>query len=356
MVIATATDLTTISPGELEQILLSHERYLANTKGGRRAVLPSSQLSGVKLANRNLSQADLSGSVFLGADISFAKLIRTNLYCCDLHNVDARYADFSHSDMRGVALNGSNLSRARLDHVDFRSGRLIRNGLWGSEAGGKRKASAPAVDFSYTSLCGASFQGADLANADFTGAIINGTHFKDADLTNAVFNGAVLIDVDLSEMDIPETALKDCVLPPSIEALAAKPQLVVKLNLHQRWIDTDARAGICGVFDGEDLRPVADCIGKFKLTAISARRVTAPGLDFSCTELQGANFEGADLRGASFEGADLRGVKLRGARLNHAKFLGADLRPLELRSGGLLECDLAGADISDKQLDEAIRR
>jgi uncharacterized protein YjbI with pentapeptide repeats len=101
---------------------------------------------------------------------------------------------------------------------------------------------------------------------------------------------------------------------------------------------------MCAVLDGEDLRPLGSSIGKYKLTAISAKRVVAAGVDFSCTELQGANFEGADLRGAIF----------RNARLHHAKFIGADLRPLALRLGGVQPCDFTGADLSDEQKADAV--
>jgi uncharacterized protein YjbI with pentapeptide repeats len=77
-------------------------------------------------------------------------------------------------------------------------------------------------------------------------------------------------------------------------------------------------------------------------------------VDFSCTELQGANFDNADLRGASFEGSDLRGVRFHGALLHHAKFLGADMRPLLLKTGEPLSCDLTGAEFTADQRAEAI--
>ena len=95
-------------------------------------------------------------------------------------------------------------------------------------------------------------------------------------------------------------------------------------------------------------------IGKYKLTALSAKRVIAAGVDFSCTELQGANFEGADLRGASFEGTDLRGVRFKNALLHHAKFLGADMRSLQMKSGETLPCDLSDTAFSAAQRSEAV--
>ena len=106
--------------------------------------------------------------------------------------------------------------------------------------------------------------------------------------------------------------------------------------------------------DGEDLRPMPAAIGKFPLTAISAKGAIAVGMDFSGTQLQGADFEGADLRGTSFEGADLRGAGFRGANLAHTKFMGADLTSLKLATGGTKPCQFAGATVTEEQLAEAI--
>lgn len=345
---------TALSRDELERVLRGHELFIQHPAKGTRAVLVSQRLTGVDLSNRLLQKADLSGSTLSRANMKFINLSGATLYCCELHNVDGRYGNFCSADMRGVTLNGSNLSHARLDGADFRAGRLLKSSDTGVGAVIDRNGSASGVDFSYCSLNGATFEGADLKGADFTGAIIVGTKFKSARMENATFTRAILTDVDLADLALPASVFKDCLMPPSRQAIEAKPQLMFRLNAHQRWIDSDARMGACAVIDGADLRPLADVMGKFKLTAVSARGVIAPGVDFSCTELQGANFENADLRGASFEGSDLRGVKFHNALLHHAKFLGADMRPLRLKTGDLLPCDLAGAEFTADQRAEAI--
>ncbi|MDE2163255.1 MAG: pentapeptide repeat-containing protein [Alphaproteobacteria bacterium] len=339
---------------ELEATIRAHELFIANKSGGRRAKFFTRNLAGADLSNRTLSEADFSGAVLYGANLRFADLRRANMYCADLRNVDGRCSNFSHADMRGATLNGSNLSQAILDHADFRGGRLARQGLWGKEEVIDRNGAASGVNFSFCSLRGASFEGANLSGANFSGAVIQATKFKGARLGDATFEGAVLTEVDMSELAVPASALKNCVLPPSPEVLAEAPHLLAKLQAHQRWVDTDARAGTSAIFDGKDLRPLADVIGRFKLTAIAARRVIAVGVDFSCTELQGADFEGADLRGASFESADLRGANFRNACLHHAKFIATDLRTLQLHGGGLRPCDFTGAALSDGQIADAI--
>jgi len=345
---------STLSPDDLARMLLAHKAFLSNARHGKRAVLQSHYLGRSDLSNCLLSGADFSGTILTASLLKFANLSGAILYCCEMCNVDARYANFSQADMRGVTLNGSNLSHARLDKVDFRSGRMLQRGNGGPDAVIDRNGSAAGVDFSYCSLNGATFEGADLKDANFTGAMIFGTKFKGARMAGVTLTGAILTDVDIAEMHLPSEAFKDCVLPPSRQAYDARQQIIFRLTAHQNWVESDARRGTCAVLDDADLRPVAAMIGKYRLTAISAKRVIAAGVDFSCTELQGANFEGADLRGASFEGADLRGVRLKGALLHHAKFIGADMRPLQLKSGEVLPCELADTAFSATQRAEAV--
>lgn len=339
------------SPAELEEVLQSHAAHVAHLRGGKRASLTLCDLRGAALAHRVLSGAELSGVVLEGADLGYAEFVGATLYCADLRRVKAQYCDFTHADLRGSTLNGSNLSRARLDYADFRPGRLVEHGQ--AEVI-DRCGSAANVDFSDCSLRGASFEGAFLQGANFSRAIIHATRFKNARLADAIFEGAVLSQVRLEELNLPESVLRTCVLaPPVLESVATRRRLTAALDAHQRWIASDGRDGACAVLDDEDLRPLARMLGKYKLTAVSARRVIAVGMDFAGQELQGAVLEEADLRGANFEGADLRGVRFRGAQLHHAKLKRADLRSLYLRSGERLDVDFFRAAITDEQLAEA---
>jgi uncharacterized protein YjbI with pentapeptide repeats len=345
--------LNTLNPDELDHILMEHKAFLANARRGRRATLISRFLAQADLSNCMLAKADLSGATLTASNLKFSNFSEATLYCCEMCDVDARHTNFAKADMRGVILNGSNLSHARLDGVDFRSGRLLKNNA-GVEAVIDRNGSATGVDFSYCSLYGATFEGANLRGADFTGAMIVGTKFKGAQMSGVILKDAILTDIDIEEMQLPPEAFKDCILPPTSEAIAARSQILFRLSSHQHWIESDAQRGSFAVLDGMDLRPVAAQIGKYKLTAISAKGVVAAGVDFSCTELQGANFEGGDLRGASFEGADLRGVRFKGAQLHHARFLGADMRPLVLKSGEILDTDISETAFSAAQRAEAV--
>lgn len=351
---APGCELNALALTEIELAMSRHEAFVRDPRDGQRASLLSRHLTGLDLSNRLLAGADLSGSNLSRTSLKFANLARAVLYCCEMSQVDGRYANFLGADMRGVTLSGSNLSHACLDKADFRAGRLLKSDSGGKDVIVDRAGVANGVDFSYCSLNGTSFEGADLAGANFTGAVIVGTRFKGAKLAGAVLNGAILTDVDLNEIALPREALRNCVLPPSESALEAKNSILFRLKSHQVWVESDGRRGSVAELDDADLRPLAAIIGKFKLTALSARRAIAAGVDFSCTELQGANFEGADLRGASFEGADLRGTRFKGALLHHAKFLGADMRALELKNGGEMACDLSDTEFSSDQRAEAV--
>lgn len=347
-------DAKPLSQDELETILNAHQAYLQNTRRGKRALLREMDLTRLNLSNRILAQADLTGSNLSHSCLKFINLASAVMYCCELAGIDGRYANFNGADMRGVVLSGSNLSHARLDKVDFRAGAMTKTGGNGTSAVIDRSGAAQGVDFTCCSLNGANFDGADLKGADFSGAVIVGTSFKGARMTGVKFRGAILTAVDLSMTGLPPEAFEGAILPPGEAALAQRSAILFQLKSHHGWVESDGRRGMPAVLDGFDLRPVAADIGKFRLTALSAKNVIAAGLDFSCTELQGANFEGADLRGASFEGADLRGTRFSGSLLRHAKFLGADMRPLELKTGGVLACDLNGTDFSLEQRAEAV--
>jgi uncharacterized protein YjbI with pentapeptide repeats len=338
---------------DLEKILWSHSAFVSRVVGGRRAQLKSCDLRGANLAGRVLSDADLSGSVLAGANLRLAEFVGANLYCCDLRGADGSYANFSHADLRGAILSGCNLAHARLNCADCRPGRMLQSGESGlQDVIDPQVASA---SFSHSFLSDVDFENARLEGADFSGAIIEASRFKGASLKNAVFQDAVLSGVDLAEMHLPEAALKTCIVAPSAHSVSARSHQLEKLKLHQRWIETDGHENAAAVFDGEDLRPLADVVRTAKLTAISAKGAIGVVMDFSGCELQGANFENADLRGANFENADLRGVRFHNARLDHARFEGADLRPLRLHSGDYLASDFAGADLAEDQLETAIR-
>ena len=131
-----------ISKEELKEILKKHEMWLKDEKGGERADLSNTDLSGVYLWNANLIYANLSG-----ANLSNAGLWNANLTSADLSNADLSGADLSNANLSGVNLSGANLSN---------------------------------TDLSNANLSGANLSDANLINTD-----LRGTNLWDADLSDA---------------------------------------------------------------------------------------------------------------------------------------------------------------------------
>ena len=112
---------------ELNKIVASHGRWLADKSRGERANLHCADLRG----------ANLSGADLRGADLSDADLSDANLCGADLCGADLCGADLRDADLRGANLSYANLSDANLR---------------------------------YANLCGANLRGADLCGADLRDA------------------------------------------------------------------------------------------------------------------------------------------------------------------------------------------
>jgi uncharacterized protein YjbI with pentapeptide repeats len=345
------------SQAELNTILASHERY-ALYQGGERAVLAHADLSGLNLANRNLTQADFSGAALVGANMYGSNLERASLYCADLRNCNLQLANLVRSDLRGASFKDAKLSYAVLDQADLRSTMMTYSiadavAERGRQSAVEKKDTAqpgdPGVDFSHCSLKGTSFGNAKLSGVNFTDALLSGANFKNARLTNVTFKGAVLTGVNLRELDVHADALDGCVLDVAPDAEAKLDQIKSVLDAHRSWIETDGKKGTPATLDSEDLRPLRGLLTDDELTGLSAKRTNCVGLNFSGSRLQAAKFDGADLRDADFTGCDLRGASFRGAKLAHAKFGKAVLTCLHLTSGALLAPDFTGAEASQHQ-------
>ena len=114
--------LKTIDPVTLREVVESHARYRAGTRGGLRANLAHADLSNCALEGVDLAEADLSGARLQGAFLAKASLDRAVLFGADLRNADLREASLVKADLRGVCLRGANLAQADLSDCDLREG------------------------------------------------------------------------------------------------------------------------------------------------------------------------------------------------------------------------------------------
>jgi uncharacterized protein YjbI with pentapeptide repeats len=334
----------------LNRALDAHERFTRREPSGRRAVIPFLQAPGLDFSRRLLSDVEFRGGNLQRARLISADLQRASLYCADLRGADIRGANLSRADIRGASMRQANLSGAILNDADLREGRLVQVDVpEGFRSVGKSGLGAGAeevscsVDFTNCSMKGVKLANSKLKGANFSGALLHNADFADANISGCNFDGAVLIGVDLKQARFDPGALSKSVVDPSPVALGRAPELLNRISSAARWVETDGEQDRAANLDGEDLRPLAGAFVNRQLTALSARRVCAIGVNFAGAKLQGANFEGADLREADFTGADLRGATFRGAKLWYAQFSKADVRPLSLDNGSSRSIDLTEA-------------
>jgi uncharacterized protein YjbI with pentapeptide repeats len=345
-----------ISQAEAREIVGAHFLFLKRKRGGIAAVLTSSDLSGLDLSHATLSEAKFTGANLAGAKLIATTLDRASLMFADLRNCDLRYATLIGADARGASLRGADLARTTLDGADFRSAVMFRH-----ESGDRVRALPETehgdggVDFSGASLKGASFAGAVLKDVNFRNALLQGTHFRGASVRNACLAGAVLSDVSRADLPFSDEELRDCILDPDDAAITRASSLLPSLYQHVLWVESGGSRGAPSRLDSEDLRPLGDALSGRQLTALSASRVRAIGVNFSDCELQGANFRGADLRDAKFLRADLRGANFEGADLSHASFDGADLGVLELQGDRRIAVNLNNATFIEAQFTKTRR-
>ena len=355
---------------QLDQFMLAHQYYVERRPRGRRMIMRFLQLHTLSLKDRNMTEAELTGSCLYACDLRGTNFERANLYCADLRLIDATDANFFRADLRGVTLRGAILTRALLDGADLRSAvvavadevkglailRHKRDAATnrGPALGEDGETAEFAVDFTDASLAGAKLQGANLKHANFKGANLAGANLQGARLDGADLQGAILTGVDLSRLGLYPSQLVGCVVDPTPEAREQAAFLGVRIEEAERWWTTGGKQGHPAMMDGEDLRVIVDIFAGRSLTAMSARDALGVGVNFSGAMLQSARFDGADLRTANFEGADLRGASFANANLTRARFAGAQIGPLLINNRIVRSTNFEGARNPDLSGAEAV--
>ena len=355
---------------QLDQFMLAHQYYVERRPRGRRMIMRFLQLPTLSLKDRNMTEAELTGSCLYACDLRGTNFERANLYCADLRLIDATDANFFRADLRGVTLRGAILTRALLDGADLRSAvvavadevrglailRHKRDAATnrGPALGEDGETAEFAVDFTDASLAGAKLQGANLKHANFKGANLAGANLQGARLDGADLQGAILTGVDLSRLGLYPSQLVGCVVDPTPEAREQAAVLGVRIEEAERWWTTGGKQGHPAMMDGEDLRVIVDIFAGRSLTAMSARDALGVGVNFSGAMLQSARFDGADLRTANFEGADLRGASFANANLTRARFAGAQIGPLLINNRIVRSTNFEGARNPDLSGAEAV--
>jgi len=185
---------------ELDGIARCHRKYWdTDGKDGRQAVLPGARLTGLNVAERDLSEASLADPDLSQAD----------LRCATFDRCGAAGTDLSRAEPDGASALKADLREARLIDAGLEGGKFAEADLSVVEGLAARCSGA---DFCDATLTWASFRAADFSNADFTWARawrvqLDRALLQGTDLRHATLSGAGLYRADLRGADLRGTVL-----------------------------------------------------------------------------------------------------------------------------------------------------
>jgi len=118
---------------ELNEIVASHGRWLADKSRGERANLRGADLCDADLRRADLRDADLRDADLRCADLRDADLCGADLRCADLRGADLCDADLRRADLRRADLRDADLCCADLRDADLRDADLRGADLRGAD-------------------------------------------------------------------------------------------------------------------------------------------------------------------------------------------------------------------------------
>jgi uncharacterized protein YjbI with pentapeptide repeats len=366
--ISSALRRRTVAPSEFTTIVRSHEIAISGRTLGNQIQARCITAQGMRCDNRRLMDVDFSGSdlsrtTFLGTDLTRAVLPDTLLAQCDFRGAILRKADLSRANLSGAQLSGAVLDDADLrgavlaspdEDLSRQLSRFCAN-LKGSSLDNAQldEMTARGVDFTGCSMRGARLRNADFTGANFADANLDGADLSGSELAGVNLQGAILTGVDIEALGLPSETLSGCVRDPSQAAYARAADIRGIIDAAVTWVETSGAAGARGRLEDMDIRVVGDAFRTRALAGLYAPRAVGVAVDFTGSQLQGANFDGADLRRADFRGADLRGASFIGANLTHARLGDAHVGSLTLPDGRELPARFDGARIEGSGLKSA---
>ncbi len=318
------------------------------------ADLSKASLGFATLTGADLTNAVITGADFSGSTLTLEQLCSTASYAeSDLSGVDMANVDLSEGIFTGFNLTGATFVDATLKNTYFTGADLTNASL------------------RYATLTGASFTGADLTNASlmcatltgasFTGADLTNADLTNATLTNANFENAVITGADFSESTLTWGQLR------STASYKEKDLSGVGLaSMDLRWRDfigfnlagtNLSNANLYGAkLSGADLSNATLHSARLSYADLSNANLSnanLSGADLIFTDLSNANLSNADLYGAELSVADLSNANLYGANLYGAHLCGANLYGAKLTNKNLTNADFARATLTNADLTNA---
>lgn len=194
-----------IDQQDFDSIRNLHGEFLAGIAGGQRADFRKKDLSGLKLADADLSTALLVATKATSCELTDVVLSGAYMFCADFRAAVLVACDLRRIDGRGIDFGGARLGNCDLRESDLRPGMLLKAGAWTGEEVA-------------TSFAGATMSGANLSSAVLRGAKLRRMMLKPAEIRDGDGRrtgrrvSASLVDCDLRAADFAESDLRAAVL------------------------------------------------------------------------------------------------------------------------------------------------
>ena len=298
----------------------------------------------------NLSNADMTESIFYGAYMPNANFTGANLLGANLASSNLNNANFTGANLTGVISGGitgtpsvlpagwiisggyligpgANLRGANLSGVDLTGADLTGANLTGVRSGGiigepiELPANwdltggylfGPGVDLSGARLDGLSIWGANLTNANLQGASINQTAINNSNITGLRSGGLLGTIQQINGAKV----VNGYIVGPGV-------------NL--------ARA---------DLRDAS-------LSDVNLENADLTGADLTYANLERVRFGGAKLVNTNFTLAFMGGASLRGTQISFSKFNGASLNTADFGNTTILASEFYSTDLTNADFGNA---
>ena len=295
-------------------------------------------LRGVDLDGANLSQADLSRTDLTGANLSQTILDGANLEGARLDYTNLRRINLSGANLSEASLDEANLSGANLEGANLFRANLFRANLEGAGLG---NANLYEVNLSAAYLSGANLSKINLSKINLSWADLSGADLSSADLRGATLSSANLSRADLSRADLSGANLSWANL--SRADLSGANLGPTKLELLHR------RTKRIQVIRTRTIQDDSETDSEPEEVTISYKRKIL-GVNLSHADLSRANLIEADLSHANLYQANLSAAKL--SRINAFKtiFRKAALIEAILDDADLISADLTFADLSEANM------
>lgn len=193
---------------------------------------------------KNFSDADLKGAVFVGSNLRSAQFDGSGLRRADFTETNLRNSSFKYADLRRATLWKADIAGADLSNSNLRRANLSGAHL-------------EAAVFRRVDLGRANLHGADLAHADFSNANLRRSDISDSDLSGSILRGANLRASDLALTNLEAADIFGANLQ-GADLLGAKfdnVNLLKVKGLKQDQLDQACGENVSGLPYGLTIRP-----------------------------------------------------------------------------------------------------